>query len=225
MGGGVAVARELNPSIHIVVRSRYIAAIDQGTLGGESSEINLENEGLTVEFNDGFDLPDDVRSKGEDAIAGIIAGERDADYAGVAPDAHLVSLKVLNGDGSGDTSAVIAAIDWAVAHGARVISMSLTEFDPDDDVRAAVTAAQRADVVLVAAVGNAPPVGAAGDPALARRIGAAGRATAATRFSIHRFVHDWDLLLRDACGQVGLVSPGGAGRLGQGTTSDVRATG
>jgi len=46
------------------------------------------------------------------------------------------------------------------------------------------------------------------DPGLARRIGAAGRVTAATRFSIHRFVRDWDRLLRDACGRTGLVRPG-----------------
>jgi glycosyltransferase involved in cell wall biosynthesis len=46
------------------------------------------------------------------------------------------------------------------------------------------------------------------DPGLARRIGAAGRVTAATRFSIHRFVRNWDRLLRDACGRTGLVRPG-----------------
>jgi hypothetical protein len=41
------------------------------------------------------------------------------------------------------------------------------------------------------------------DPGLARAIGAAGRATARERFSIDRFVHDWDLLLRNLCGPVG----------------------
>ena len=50
-------------------------------------------------------------------------------YAGVAPGAHLVNLQVLNADGSGDTSDVIAAIDWAIEHRAqhrlRVINLSL----------------------------------------------------------------------------------------------------
>jgi glycosyltransferase involved in cell wall biosynthesis len=50
------------------------------------------------------------------------------------------------------------------------------------------------------------------DPALARRVGAAGRVTACTRFSIRRFVRDWDRVLRDACGRVGLVAAGGTGR-------------
>jgi hypothetical protein len=38
------------------------------------------------------------------------------------------------------------------------------------------------------------------DPALAREVGAAGRATALERFSIDRFVADWDDLLRSVCG-------------------------
>jgi hypothetical protein len=42
------------------------------------------------------------------------------------------------------------------------------------------------------------------DRDLARAVGAAGRATAQERFSIDRFVHDWDLLLRNLCGPVGL---------------------
>jgi hypothetical protein len=46
------------------------------------------------------------------------------------------------------------------------------------------------------------------DPGLARAVGRAGRATARQRFSIERFVHDWDALLRAACGPVGLVAPG-----------------
>jgi Glycosyl transferases group 1 len=45
-------------------------------------------------------------------------------------------------------------------------------------------------------------------PALARAVGAAGRAVAEDRFGIHRFVRDWDALLRDACGPTGLVAPG-----------------
>jgi basic membrane protein A len=58
-----------------IILRPMLDAIAQGTLGGEAYEINFENEGLTVEFNDGFDLPDDIRTKGDDAIQGIIDGE------------------------------------------------------------------------------------------------------------------------------------------------------
>lgn len=44
------------------------------------------------------------------------------------------------------------------------------------------------------------------DPGLARRIGEAGRRTARERFSLDRFVHDWDELLTAVCGPVGFVS-------------------
>jgi hypothetical protein len=46
------------------------------------------------------------------------------------------------------------------------------------------------------------------DPGLARAIGDAGRATALDRFSIERFAHDWDGLLRSVCGPTGAVAPG-----------------
>jgi glycosyltransferase involved in cell wall biosynthesis len=45
------------------------------------------------------------------------------------------------------------------------------------------------------------------DPELARAVGEAGRATARERFSIDRFVRDWDVLLRAVCGSMGAVAP------------------
>jgi basic membrane protein A len=57
-----------------VVLSDMLDKLDAGTLGGETYEINLANDGLTIEFNDGYDLPDDVRGKGEEAIEGLIDG-------------------------------------------------------------------------------------------------------------------------------------------------------
>jgi basic membrane protein A len=51
-----------------------IANIETGTLGGEVYSIDLANGGLVIEFNDGFDLPADVRAKADAAIAGIESG-------------------------------------------------------------------------------------------------------------------------------------------------------
>jgi len=51
-----------------------IANIEDGTLGGEIYSIDLANGGLVIEFNDGFDLPADVRAKADAAIAGIESG-------------------------------------------------------------------------------------------------------------------------------------------------------
>jgi glycosyltransferase involved in cell wall biosynthesis len=46
------------------------------------------------------------------------------------------------------------------------------------------------------------------DRGLAGAVGDAGRVTALERFSIERFVGDWDRLLRSLCGPVGAVAPG-----------------
>jgi serine protease AprX len=95
-------------------------------------------------------------------VAGIIAGLPESGYAGVAPGAHLVNLQVLNPDGSGETSDVIAAIDWAVEHRAqyqlRVINLSLGhpvfESYREDPLCQAVQRAVDAGMVVVTAAGN-----------------------------------------------------------------------
>ncbi len=51
-----------------------IAKIQAGTLGGEIYTIDLANGGEVIEYNDGFDVPADVRQLGDDTVAGIIDG-------------------------------------------------------------------------------------------------------------------------------------------------------
>ena len=107
-------------------------------------------------------------------LASIIAG-RDAagnprTYAesdrfnGIAPDAHLLSVKVGASDGAVDVSQVIAAIDWVVEHrrdngmNIRVINLSYgTDSVQDhlvDPLVYAVEQAWRAGIVVVVAGGN-----------------------------------------------------------------------
>lgn len=45
-----------------------IDKVQDGTLGGELYKITFANEGLVIEYNEDFDLPDDVRKIGDDAI-------------------------------------------------------------------------------------------------------------------------------------------------------------
>ena len=99
-------------------------------------------------------------------MAGIIGGKDSAGTAfrGVAPGAHIVSLKVATRDGAADVSQVIAAIDWVVQHrndpgmNIRVISLSYgTDGLQDrrsDPLSAAVEAAWRNGIVVVVAGGN-----------------------------------------------------------------------
>jgi basic membrane protein A len=57
-----------------VILEEMLALIEGGTLGGEVFTLTLENGGLVVEFNDGYELPDEVRTLGEETIAGLSDG-------------------------------------------------------------------------------------------------------------------------------------------------------
>ncbi len=107
-------------------------------------------------------------------MASIIAG-RDAAgapssyadptrFAGIAPDARLVSVKVGASDGAVDVSQVIAAVTWVTEHAhtdglnIRVLSLSYgtdaTTWKSDDPLAYAVEQAWNAGIVVVAAAGN-----------------------------------------------------------------------
>ncbi|WP_405063432.1 S8 family serine peptidase [Kribbella sp. NBC_01505] len=64
-------------------------------------------------------------------VASIVTGE-DEIYRGVAPDAKLLNGKVLDDEGSGYDSGIIAGMEWAAHSGAEVINMSLGSDWPSD---------------------------------------------------------------------------------------------
>jgi basic membrane protein A len=57
-----------------VILEQIIDDIEGGTLGGGTYTLTLENGGLEIEFNDGYDLDPAVRTLGEEAAAGIADG-------------------------------------------------------------------------------------------------------------------------------------------------------
>ncbi|MGH9868451.1 MAG: S8 family peptidase [Candidatus Polarisedimenticolia bacterium] len=96
-------------------------------------------------------------------VAGIIAGRRTGTFSGVAPGAHVISLRVLDEDGRGQASDVIAALDWCIEnaslHGLRVVNLSLGQpaVEPweTDPLAQAVERAWHAGLVVVTSAGNA----------------------------------------------------------------------
>ena len=57
-----------------VILRDMIEQIRGGTLGGDVYQITLANDGEVIEFNEDYDLPDEVRQLGEEAAAGIVDG-------------------------------------------------------------------------------------------------------------------------------------------------------
>jgi hypothetical protein len=90
-------------------------------------------------------------------MAGAIVAR--AKLMGAAPNVRLLAIRAFNGEGDkseATTLSLLTGIDWAVAHGARVINMSFAgPYDPD--IARAVAAARQKGVILVAAAGNAGP--------------------------------------------------------------------
>ena len=102
-------------------------------------------------------------------IAGIVAGdggsytdESGRDYAGIAPAANVVDMRVLDEQGRGHISDVITAIDFAIAnryaYGIRVLNLSLAappvESYRDDPLCQAVERATKSGLVVVTSAGN-----------------------------------------------------------------------
>jgi serine protease AprX len=99
-------------------------------------------------------------------VAGIIAGngfDSGGARSGVAPGAHLVVLKALDGSGRGRISDVIGALDYVRAHRAelniRVVNLSIAanvlESYTVDPLTQAAKQVVDSGVVVVAAAGNA----------------------------------------------------------------------
>jgi uncharacterized protein YlbG (UPF0298 family) len=95
-------------------------------------------------------------------VTGIAAGKGDGYTHGVATNASLFAVKVMNSSGAGSDLDVMAGIDWAVNNGANVISLSLGGYLGssqcyDFGSSQAVDNAVKQGVVVVVAAGNGGP--------------------------------------------------------------------
>ncbi|MGB6295990.1 MAG: S8 family peptidase [Rivularia sp. (in: cyanobacteria)] len=88
-------------------------------------------------------------------VSGTIAGENnDFGVTGIAYDAQIMPVKVLDDSGSGSNSAVADGIYYAVDNGADVINLSLGGTFPSLGVEQAVQYASEQGVTVVMAAGN-----------------------------------------------------------------------
>lgn len=87
--------------------------------------------------------------------AGIAAacGNNGIGLAGANPDALIMPVTILQSDGNGDIATVIKGIDYAIANGAEIISMSFGGYADSMAEREALAKAYQ-KAVLVAAAGN-----------------------------------------------------------------------
>ena len=106
------------------------------------------------DFVDGDTVADDGNGHGTH-VAGTIAGANDGTgITGVAYDAAIMPLRVLDNDGYGWTSDIISAVRWAADNGADVINLSLGGGGYSQAMADAISYASGRGSVVVMAAGN-----------------------------------------------------------------------
>jgi serine protease AprX len=148
-----------------------IAVIDSGVFNHDDLQ-RASGTGSRIVYSESF-IPGDT-STGDayghgTHVAGILAGNGHdsqsgypTQYIGIAPNANIINLRVLDVTGSGSDSQVIAAIQRAITlkttYNIRVINLSLGrniyESYTLDPVCQAVEAAWKSGIVVVVAAGN-----------------------------------------------------------------------
>lgn len=86
-------------------------------------------------------------------IASVIAGQTE-DFVGIAPSTEILSVRVLNESGEGDSFTVAKGIVEAVDQGADIINLSLGGMDSSIVMDNAIEYAKLNNVLMVSAVGN-----------------------------------------------------------------------
>lgn len=119
-----------------------------------------------VSFVDGAVNGDDDHGHGT-MVAGIVAAlDNDIGVVGVAPEAELYAVKVLNQNGSSVSGSILAGIEWAVDNNMQVVNMSFGGIlNLPWAVRTALDKAYQAGIVLIAGAGNAGDGGIIYSPA------------------------------------------------------------
>jgi subtilisin family serine protease len=163
---------EVSPTTGVVTVKRLdgkgigIAILDSGIYAAHKAFRGRDGKSRVVFSKDftGENRTDDPYGHGTH-VAGLAAGNgqiAEGMYAGVAPDANIINLRVLNSKGTGTTAGLLNALNWLLAnrytYNVRVVNMSLgtaaINSYRNDPVCRAVRKLVDAGVVVAAAAGN-----------------------------------------------------------------------
>ena len=133
--------------------SGLVAVLDTGVQG--------DHPDLTGRVMPGYDFVNDDSNAADDNghgtwVAGIIAANANDGYgvAGISWTDKILPVKIMDENGTGNTSDLIAGIRWSADQGATVINMSVGGFPYSQAVQDAVNYAWNKGAVLVGAAGN-----------------------------------------------------------------------
>lgn len=153
-----------------------IAVLDTGVDADhpdlKTQVIESKNFSTATDANDHFGHGTHVAS-----IAAGTGAKSHGKYKGVAPDAKILNGKVLDDNGSGDDSGILAGMEWAAGQGADIVNLSLGGQDTPgiDPLEAEVNKLSAEKGILFAiAAGNDGPqsIGSPGSADAAITVGA-----------------------------------------------------
>jgi len=125
--------------------------------------IDIDHPDLAANIKGGVNTINPLKSFNDDNghgthVAGIVAAaDNEIGAVGVAPQAHLYGVKVLNRQGWGWLSDIIEGLQWSIDNGMQVVNMSFGSSSDNQSFHDAITAAYNAGITLVAAAGNSGP--------------------------------------------------------------------
>jgi serine protease len=138
-----------------------VAVLDTGVAYETRGAFVLVPDLKGVRFAPGYDFVHDTDHPNDDNghgthVAGTIAQATNngEGVAGIAFEATLMPVKVLDASGSGTSADIADGIRWAVDHGAKVLNLSLGGFGYSRVIENAVAYARAKGAVVVAAAGN-----------------------------------------------------------------------
>jgi serine protease len=145
--------------------SVIVAVIDTGVAYENYKQFRKGTDLEGTNFIPGFDFVDNDNHPDDEGdgmmghgtfVTGTIAQTTNNAFgiAGIAFNATIMPLRILDADGTGTTADLAEALYFATLNGASVINMSLGGPDPSSEEEEAIRFAYNSGVVLVASAGN-----------------------------------------------------------------------
>ncbi|MEK4031181.1 S8 family peptidase [Pseudobacillus sp. FSL P4-0506] len=133
-----------------------VAVLDTGcdTSHPDLQERIIGGRNFTDDDGSNPDIFEDYNGHGTHVAGTIAARKNDSGVVGVAPEASLLIVKVLNKNGSGQYDWIIKGINYAIEQKADIISMSLGGPSDTPELYEAIKRAVANNVLVVCAAGN-----------------------------------------------------------------------
>lgn len=122
--------------------------------------VDYTHPDLSNNYKGGYNFVDNNTDARDDNghgthVAGIVAAEdNDIGVVGVAPDAYIYSVRVLDFAATGTASDITAGLEWCLDNNMQIVNMSLGSCQDSISVERAIDVLYNNGILLIAAAGN-----------------------------------------------------------------------